>query len=174
MFTHLVCSIWAIDRTLSGFTTLGQSRSGSNGNEWVLHILQISKVGTSPSYCLISYPGYLLVKRGYPFVQRCSWCILQPLKTGPILGWSCLCSHRANTFWEKVLIHLFSSSYRKIAGQAGSLALLSKWSRRKLLIQTSITLLRNWPCVTFNLSLMGRISPYFTAEENLNQKEIKP
>ena len=31
-------SIWPIDRTLSGTTTLGQSGLGSDGNEGVLHI----------------------------------------------------------------------------------------------------------------------------------------
>ena len=33
---------------------------GSNGNERALHILQIFKVGASPSDCLMSYPGHLL------------------------------------------------------------------------------------------------------------------
>ena len=38
---HLVCSIWTIDRTLSGATIPGQSELGSNGNEGVLHCLAI-------------------------------------------------------------------------------------------------------------------------------------
>ena len=33
-----VCSMWPIDRTLSGVTTLGQTGPGSNANEEVLHI----------------------------------------------------------------------------------------------------------------------------------------
>ena len=37
---YTICSIWHIDRTLSGATTLGQSGVGSNGNEGVLSILQ--------------------------------------------------------------------------------------------------------------------------------------
>ena len=46
---------------LSGATTLGQSRPGSNGNEGVLHIPQsFSITRTSPSDCLVSYPGNLL------------------------------------------------------------------------------------------------------------------
>ena len=53
-------SIWPIDRTLTGTTTLGQSGLGSNGNEEVLHISQSSKTGASPSDGLISYPGHLL------------------------------------------------------------------------------------------------------------------
>ena len=52
-------SIWAIDRTLSGATILGQSEPRSNGNEGVLHILQSSSItGTSPSACLMSYPEH--------------------------------------------------------------------------------------------------------------------
>ena len=39
----------------------GQSGPGSDGNEGVLHIPQISKPGASPSDCLISYPGHLLL-----------------------------------------------------------------------------------------------------------------
>ena len=33
-------SVWPIDRTQTGTTTPGQSGSGNNGNEGVLHILQ--------------------------------------------------------------------------------------------------------------------------------------
>ena len=52
-------SIWPIDRTLSGATTLGQSGPGSDGNEGVLHFPQISSIsGTSPSDCLVSYTGH--------------------------------------------------------------------------------------------------------------------
>ena len=77
----LLSSIWPIDRTLSGATTPGQSRPGSNSNERVLRIPQSSgKTGTSPWDCLVSYPGYLLVG-SYP-LQRCNRCILQFLSTG--------------------------------------------------------------------------------------------
>ena len=37
-------SIWPINRTLSGATTLGQSEPGSYGNEWILRILQSSSI----------------------------------------------------------------------------------------------------------------------------------
>ena len=47
-FKHFV-SIYPIDGTLTGTTTPGQSGPGSNGGEWVLHILQTSRNGTSPS-----------------------------------------------------------------------------------------------------------------------------
>ena len=46
---------------LSGATTPGQSGPGSNGNEGVLRISQSSSIaGTSPSDCLVSYPGHSL------------------------------------------------------------------------------------------------------------------
>ena len=45
--------------TLSGATTPGKNGPGSEGIEGVLHIPQnFSITGTSPSYCLESYPGY--------------------------------------------------------------------------------------------------------------------
>ena len=49
-------SIWFIDRTLSGATTMGQSEPGSDVNEWVLRIPQSSSItGISTSDCLVSY-----------------------------------------------------------------------------------------------------------------------
>ena len=52
-------SIQPIDRALSGATIPGQSGPGSNGNEGLLRIFQSSSItGTSPSDCLVSYPGY--------------------------------------------------------------------------------------------------------------------
>ena len=63
-------SIWAIDRTLSGAITLGQSGPGSNGNEGVLCILQNSCItGTSLSDCLVSYIGHSLGEGSYPFAE---------------------------------------------------------------------------------------------------------
>ena len=53
-------SIWPIDGTVTGTTTLGQSGPGSNSNEGVFHIPQSSKMGTSPLDALLSYPGHLL------------------------------------------------------------------------------------------------------------------
>ena len=58
LFAHIVCSIWPIDRTLLGATTPGQSEPGSNSNEGVLRIPQISKAGASPTDGLISYPRH--------------------------------------------------------------------------------------------------------------------
>ena len=51
-----------MDRALSGATTPGQSGPGSDDNEGVLCIPQSPSItGTSPSDCLVSYPGHLLV-----------------------------------------------------------------------------------------------------------------
>ena len=54
-------SIWPIDRTLSGGTSLGQSGPGSDRNKGVIYIPERSSItGASPSNCLVSYPGHLL------------------------------------------------------------------------------------------------------------------
>ena len=53
-------SIWPIDRTLSGATTLGQSGPGSGSNEGVLHIPKSSRSGDSPPDYFESYPGHAL------------------------------------------------------------------------------------------------------------------
>ena len=66
-------------KTLSGATT--QNGPRSDGSEGVLCLPQSSSfTGTSPSDCLMSYPGQLLRGESYP-IQRCSRCILQPQPT---------------------------------------------------------------------------------------------
>ena len=46
---------------LSGATILGESGPGIDSNEGVLRIPQSSSItGTSPSNCLVSYPGHSL------------------------------------------------------------------------------------------------------------------
>ena len=58
-YAHLTPQI--IDRTLSGATSVGQIGTGSDGNEGVLRILQSSCITeTSPSACLVSFPGHSL------------------------------------------------------------------------------------------------------------------
>ena len=43
---------------------------GSNGNEGILRIPQSSNIpGTSPSDCLVSYPGHSLVGGSYPSAE---------------------------------------------------------------------------------------------------------
>ena len=55
---------------LSGATTPGQSGPGDDGNEGVLCIPQSSSItGTSPSDCLVSYPGHTLGGGSYPFAE---------------------------------------------------------------------------------------------------------
>ena len=69
-------SIWPIARTLSGNTTVGLRGPKSDGNEEVLCIPQSSCITeTSPSECLLSYPGYLL-GCSYPLPHK--QCILDP------------------------------------------------------------------------------------------------
>ena len=59
-------SIQLIDKALSSATTPGHSGSESKGNEGVLCIPQSSSItGTSPSDCLVSYPGHLLGRGSY-------------------------------------------------------------------------------------------------------------
>ena len=55
-----------IERTLSGAINLGQSGTGSDGNEGVLRISQSSSIiGAPPSDCLVSYPRLSLLE-SYP------------------------------------------------------------------------------------------------------------
>ena len=57
-----------MDSALSGATTPGQSGPGSGGNKGVLRIPQSSSItGTSPSDCLVSYPGHS--SGGYPSAE---------------------------------------------------------------------------------------------------------
>ena len=60
--------IWPIDRTIPSATILVQCWPGSNGNEVVLRIPQISSItGDSPSNGLILYRGHF-----YPQVDAVS------------------------------------------------------------------------------------------------------
>ena len=68
--------------TISGATTPGQSEPRSDGNGGVLHISQSSSITeTSPSDCLVSYPGHSL-EEGLTLLQRSSRWILKPQLTG--------------------------------------------------------------------------------------------
>ena len=72
-------SIWPIDRTLSGATTLGQSGPETDGNEGVLYILQsFSITEASPLDCLVSYPGHTLGEF-YPFAEMQSVYSVAPV-----------------------------------------------------------------------------------------------
>ena len=75
-------SILPIVRTLSGETTPGQSGHGGNGNEGVLHISQSFRTtGTSPSDCLVSYPGHSL-EESYPSAEMQSVYSIAPVDWG--------------------------------------------------------------------------------------------
>ena len=58
--------VWPIDGILTATTTPSKSGLGSNGNERVLHILESSRTGASPSDDLVSYPGHSF-KVGFTF-----------------------------------------------------------------------------------------------------------
>ena len=75
----------------------------------VLRIPQSSSTaGTSPSDCLVSYPGHSL-GGGLTPLQRCSRCILQPLLTRQLVEW----------VWER--INMYSMNVRLLE--------VKKWKR---------------------------------------------
>ena len=56
---------------LSGATIPGQSVPRNNGNEGLFCIPQSPSIpGTSPSDCLMSYPGHLLVGGSYSSAEK--------------------------------------------------------------------------------------------------------
>ena len=63
-------SIRPTDRSLSGATTSSQSGPGSDDNEALVCIPESSSItGTSPSDCLMTYPGYSLGGGSYPSAE---------------------------------------------------------------------------------------------------------
>ena len=85
----------------------GQSGPKSNGNEGVPRITQSSSItGTSPSGCLVSYPGHSL-GGGLTPLQRCSRCILQPQSTGQ----SIFCDDLIN--YTLIIAHILIKTYTK-------------------------------------------------------------
>ena len=73
-------SIWPIDRTLSGATTLDHSGPGSNDNEWVLCIPQRSSItGASLSDCLVSITKTLIGEVGVLSLSRDVVDVFSPL-----------------------------------------------------------------------------------------------
>ena len=69
-------SIWPIDRTLSGTTSLGQNGPESNGISQ-----NFSITGTSSSNCLVSYPGHS-VGWSYPSAEMQSVYSTAPVDWG--------------------------------------------------------------------------------------------
>ena len=69
-------SIWCIDRTLSGATTLCQSGPGSDGNEEVLCIPQSSSITeASPSDWWVSYPRHSMGESDPSAKMQSAFCI---------------------------------------------------------------------------------------------------
>ena len=59
VFTQFKCQTFLFDSFISGPITPSQSRPRSDGNKGILRIpLSSSITGASPTYCLMSYPGY--------------------------------------------------------------------------------------------------------------------
>ena len=111
----LKSSIWPIDGTLSGLTTLSQSGPESNSNEEVLQISQSSRTWASPSDGLVSDPRHS--SRGdHTSLPRYSWHILQLQPTELFLiSWSEFkseCEHwyGYKTFHKSYLFELLSST----------------------------------------------------------------
>ena len=68
---------------LSGATTPGQSEPGSDGNEGVLRTSQSSSItGTSPSDCLVSYPGHTLAGEVLPLCREVVSVFYSPSRLG--------------------------------------------------------------------------------------------
>ena len=80
-------SIWPIHRTLSGATT------GSDVNKRVLSFPQGSSItGTSPSDCLVSYPGHALRVESYPSVE------VQTVYSTALADWAMLISSHPSKY----------------------------------------------------------------------------
>ena len=68
---------------LSDAITTDQSGPGSNGNEGVLRIPQSSSIaGTSPSDCLVSYPGHSLGGGVLPLCREAIDVFYSPSRQG--------------------------------------------------------------------------------------------
>ena len=112
----LFSSIWPIERTLSGTTTLDLRRSRSNGNEEVLYIPQSSSITlTSPSDCLVSYPGHSWGE-SYPSAEKQSVYSIAPAEWA--IGWLILCHiNHCRLFNAKFCLYIYvlymQSAYSK-------------------------------------------------------------
>ena len=91
-------SIWPLDSTLSGATTVGQSEPWSDGNEGVLRIPQRSNItGASPSNSLVSYLGHSW-GGGLPFCSEAIYS-LNWLGLPSVLSESNWCNHTVVMTW---------------------------------------------------------------------------
>ena len=97
---HTVCAIRPIDRTMSGATTPSQRGPGSNGNEGVLYIPQISKAEASLSDVLMSYPGHSWREGSYPSAEMQSVYSTAPANWAIFDPW--FESYQIQLFWLRV------------------------------------------------------------------------
>ena len=109
-------SIWSIDMTLSGATTLGQIAPWSNGNKGVFHIPQNSRTGALPFDCLVSYPGHSLEGEACLSAEMQLVYSTAPANWADFLAWHCGVSKkidRDNKFQEQkhVIREKFYSLY---------------------------------------------------------------
>ena len=75
-----------MDRALSGDSTPGLGEPGSDGNEGVLDIAQSSSITeTSPSDCLVSYPGHSSVVGVLPLYRGAVGVFYSPSRLGNFL-----------------------------------------------------------------------------------------
>ena len=94
-----------MDRALSGATTPGQSEPASNSNEGVLRILQSSSItGTSPSDCLVSYPGQSLGVESYLSAEVQSVYSTAPADWASF--WFCFCFVLFFVFFTPIVIEI--------------------------------------------------------------------
>ena len=139
-----------IDRTLSVATIPGQRGSGSNSNERIFHIAQISKAGTSPSSDLMSYPGHLGRKRGLTLLQRYSWCIFS-------LSWLGLPESTVNLSLSKLVPWPSGQSFCQWSGRSEFIPRsshtkdLEKKKKKKVI---DATLLSTWH---YKLQIKGKV-----------------
>ena len=71
-----------MERTLTGTTTPDQNGPGSNGTIGVLHILQSSRIGASPSDEIKSYLGYSLIENVLLLCRDALGVIYSPSRLG--------------------------------------------------------------------------------------------
>ena len=80
LFSHIVCTICTIERTLIGATTPDQSGPGTDGSEGIFLISQISNAGVSLLDYLMSYPGHSL--GGLPICRDAIDVFYGPIRLG--------------------------------------------------------------------------------------------
>ena len=127
---HTVCSIWPY-QVLLLWVRFGPE---SNGNEWVLHIPQISKARAELSDCLMLYPGHLLGK-SYPSAK------MQLVYSTAPADWAFLLKRKKSpTFWEAPVLNLWGMQ------NTSSLLLLPGplWLRVVVYVRVQSDLLKNY------------------------------